>query len=175
MILRSVVVKGWAFFSSSLGIIVAIAVALGFFYWANWLWARSAIGHVCYWFLPAADAYLLNMHEGSVYIVARTGNSYEITPECTYIDLIFVIGLLIFRLWLIKRMAFPLFALIVTASIAIATAAVLRIVFSIHLHEHGISWFWSHDLVDYMIWYGSVCALILINVVPGRSTPESRS
>jgi hypothetical protein len=128
--------------------------AVTLFYSLDWLWLRQLQVNTL--------AALLGVFGHSVLAQGfelKTGTAWvTITPECTYVDWILCASPF---LW---RFGKPLSANLSRLAFLAATVSVvnlIRTLVPILVSANGGSWFWAHDLVDYLLWYPGLAAVIL--------------
>lgn len=88
------------------------------------------------------------------------GIDYSITAECLYLD--WVICVAPFAI-ITERKVGSLITVMAVTCIALLWNYI-RVCFAVYMNSNGVSWFWSHDLIDYCTWYPSVCAVSLLLV-----------
>jgi len=79
-----------------------------------------------------------------------------IEKDCTYVDLILVC---IPFTWRRRRLAINLWhSLIFIVAVIVVNFA--RVYFAIAGYVQGISWYYSHDLIDYLIYYPTIAIIV---------------
>jgi hypothetical protein len=94
--------------------------------------------------------------------------SFQVTWECLYFDVIsIVLGLLLYRVWRGWLSYVGWLNLSVIIFIVVTLLNYLRILVAARLASSGYSWFWFHDFVDYVLWYGLALCFFIISVFRG--------
>ncbi len=147
--------ESFDFWKVVLLVLLAEAVAILAFYGFEWTWLRQM--HVL-WLQTTLQA--LGSHvQTAGNLLTVDGHSFQVDPDCTYVDLILCSLPL---LWRFHRP--PATNLTVMAGFAAAVVAVnlSRVLFGVYAHTQGMSLFWAHDLVDYVLWYPTMTVVALL-------------
>jgi exosortase/archaeosortase family protein len=152
-------------------VLLAEAIAILAFYNLEWSWPRQM--HV-QWLQTTLHA--LGCHvEAADTLLTVNGHHFQIDPDCTYVDLI-ICSLPL--LWRVRRRFAANLAVLAAFAAAVLAINLGRVLYGVYAYSHGVSMFWAHDLVDYVLWYptmGIVAFLwvrslgTLVNNVPPRS------
>lgn len=121
-------------------------VAILVFYGSDWLWLRRL--HVT-WLQSTFQGLGCEVQAAGT-LLTVDGHRFQVDPDCTYVDLILCSLPL---LWRVHRR--PAANVVVMAAFATSVLVVnlVRVLFGVHGVTRGISLFWAHDFVDYLIWY----------------------
>jgi exosortase/archaeosortase len=77
------------------------------------------------------------------------GIRIRITAECTYLDLLLCVLPFTYRQEGIIR--FQIKAILIASTVWLLNT--VRVYAAIACYLEGISWYWAHDVVDYILWY----------------------
>ena len=133
----------------SIWIAVWISLGLVIFYHFEWTSFRVLIQHtVILCISSVANPVAISSTSFSLDSVI-----FEVTPECTYLDLLICLLPLCWR----ERIDFRsncIFCLSIASLICFVN--LIRLNFLVLASTHGIEWTWAHDLPDTAIWYGAL-------------------
>ncbi|MBI4325240.1 MAG: hypothetical protein HY674_08255 [Chloroflexi bacterium] len=126
--------------------LLAEGVAILAFYGLEWAWLRQM--HVL-WLQTTLQA--LGYHvETAGTLLTVEGQRFQIDPDCTYVDLILCALPL---LWRVRRRLFANLAALAGFAGAVVVVNLARVLSGVYALAQGVSLFWAHDVVDYVLWY----------------------
>ncbi len=127
-------------------VLLAEGAAILAFCGLEWGWLRQL--HVL-WLQTTLQA--LGCHvETAGTLLTIEGQRFQIDPDCTYVDLI-LCGLPL--LWRVHRRWSANLAVLAGFVGAVVVVNLARVLYGVYALAHGVSLFWAHDLVDYVLWY----------------------
>jgi hypothetical protein len=150
-------------------VLLAEAVAILAFYGFDWSGLRQL--HVL-WLHTTLQALGCPV-QTSLHSLTVNGRAFQISPDCTYVDLI-LCGLPL--LWRVRRRWSANLAVLAAYATAVALVNLARVLYGVYAFAHGVSLFWSHDVVDYILWYptlGVVALFWLRSLFPPPSRREA--
>jgi hypothetical protein len=136
-------------------VLLAEATAIAAFYGLEWIWLRSL--HVAFLqtILPALGCSV----EASGDLLTVQGHAFKIDADCTYIDLVLCSLPL---LWRVHRRRSANLAVLAGFAAGVAVVNLARVLFGVYALANGVSMFWAHDLVDYVLWYPTLGMVALL-------------
>jgi hypothetical protein len=134
--------------------LLAEGTAILAFYGLEWTWLRQL--HVL-WLHAALESLGCAVQTG-IHCLTVAGQRFQIDPECTYVDLV-VCSLPL--LWRIHRRLVANLALLAGFAAAVIAVNLGRVLLGIYTITHGVSLFWAHDVVDYLLWYPTLGMVII--------------
>jgi hypothetical protein len=151
--------------------VLAGATAILVFYGLEWSRLRQL--HVL-WLQTTLHA--LGCHvEAAGTLLTVNGHHFQNDPDCTYADLI-ICSLPL--LWRVHRRLPRNLTVLAAFAAAVLVVNLGRVLLGVYAFAHGVSLFWAHDLVDYVLWYPTMGFVALLwmqslgtlgNNVPPRS------
>ena len=135
-------------------VLLAETVAILAFYGLDWSWLRQM--HVL-WLQATLQALGCTVQTAGTLLTVQ-GQHFQIDPDCTYVDLI-VCGLPL--LWRFHRRWTANLAAMAAFAAAVVIVNFARVLYGIYAFTHGVSLFWAHDLVDYVLWYPTLAIVAL--------------
>ena len=152
--------------SSPFGAFTLLCCGLGIvaFYGADWSELQVALAASTGALFRATDHVVAQHLQG-----VRVDTFWvTMTAECTYIDWILIAGPFVWRrgpVWVnIAR------SLILVGAVTLVNFA--RVWLSVAGVLWGFSWFWSHDLVDDILWYPSLVVMIILWMAAAQRSSE---
>lgn len=125
-----------------------IGIGAIIFYSSQWYWLRQIQVTLLAWI--ASETGLPCIING---FTLTFGNwAFEITRDCTYLEWMLYAAPL---LWRDKPLLVN--TLCITAILgAVFVLNIIRSWLAIYWSVCGVPWFWAHDLLDYVAWYGTL-------------------
>jgi hypothetical protein len=144
-------------------ILSAEAFAIILFYSISWSWLRAAHALMLQAMLRLLDC---NVQSVAPFFMVEQ-HAFAVDADCTYVDLI-LCGLPL--LWRTHRNALGNFAWMVSFVAAVTLVNIPRMTLAVYVTAHGGSWFWSHDMIDHVLWYPTL-GLIAISWIRSLKLP----
>jgi exosortase/archaeosortase family protein len=129
--------------------LIALGALFIAFYSLDWLTFRYLLRDFVMFILSNTLHVLPVLHDGSPGFGIGQ-QVFVFTPECTYFDLMFMVGPL---LWSTNTTFRRNIVRIGACFIGIALVNLLRVCASIWITAQGADWFYAHDLPDYIVWW----------------------
>lgn len=123
--------------------VIISACGLGVFYLLDWMWARTLIAQIM------TSVFTLTGYQAE-YIndqILLPSLTLKISRECTYIDWFL---LAVPFVWTNQGFSRNIVNITIFA-VCIGVFNLIRIYISTACYFRGVSWFWSHDIVAYII------------------------
>jgi exosortase/archaeosortase family protein len=167
---RNVGAPARAFWLPVIFVLLAEAAAIAAFYSLEWGWLRQM--HVL-WLQTTLQA-LGCLVQTAGTLLTVNGHAFQISPDCTYVDLAICCLPL---LWRVHRRFSANLAVLAGFAAAVVVVNLLRVLYGVYAYSHGGSMFWSHDLVDYVLWYPTmgIVALLWLRSLGALCNPKPRS
>lgn len=136
-------------------VVLAEAAAIAAFYGFQWEWLRTANVACLHAILQG-----LGCHVQSIgHAMTVEGRAFVADRDCTYVDLILCSLPL---LWRVRRSLADNAAVLASFAAVVVVVNLARATLAIYVTARGGSWFWSHDMVDYVLWYPTLGAVGLL-------------
>lgn len=136
------------------GALVAEVVATCTFYGLEWNWLRELNLQLVQAALNGLGCSL----EAQDRSLTLPGRVFLITPDCTYVDLIICSFPL---LWRVRRSFIGNCGVLTLFAMAVFAVNLPRVALAVYVTANGGSLFWSHDMVDYVLWYPTLAVVAL--------------
>lgn len=141
--------------------LAALPVLFLLFYALDWMPLRVAQRDAVAWSLERMGyAPAVFVQEGSPAV--KVGNDiYFFLPECTYVDLYFMVAPF---LWVCGTTRRANALRLTVAAVVVMAVSLVRVCGMVYFNVRGMEWFYTHDLPDYFIWWPTVlvCALLAL-------------
>jgi len=139
----------------------SLGVLLAMFYAWDWMPLRVGLRDAIGWsfrvrgYNPRSFVY-----EGSPALSVE-GKVHFYSPECTYVDLLFMVVPFVWIFGATHRSNIQWLAI---ATLAIVGTNLVRCWAAVYLDVIGVSRFYAHDLPDYILWWPTVGVVVLLSL-----------
>lgn len=132
----------------------AFVLMIAAWYTLNWEWVRAPLLGVLKGIFRTIGFNVAS----SGYMLCIETKCFEVTPDCSYIDLFLCMTPFIWR----KGSLLENLTRLMMMGVIIAAIDLARLTFAIAMNVLGADWFMVHDLVDYALWYPSLTVAIVL-------------
>jgi len=139
--------------------LAALGLMVMVFYAWDWLALRETLRDAVSGFIRALGCTVADSFERGTVAMRVADKQFVISADCTYVDLFLVLAPFVWRV----RQSVQRNLLRITATVAIVSVLnFLRVGLAIYYHAQGYSWFFVHELPDYLIYYPSIAIVTLM-------------
>lgn len=146
---------GRGFWRPILLVLFLEALAVLAFYGFEWSWLRRL--HVL-WLQDVLQSLGCALQAG-LYSLTVNGREFQISRDCTYVDLI-ICGLPL--LWRGRQHWVGNLTVLAAYAGAVVLVNLIRVLYGVYAYANGVSLFLAHDFLDYLLWYPTMAILVFL-------------
>jgi hypothetical protein len=138
--------------------IAFLGVAVGLFYALDWTHMRTSQRDLIQHGLQVAGYAPVPFDYNGSPALTVGDRAHFFTAECTYADLFLIV---LPFLWVVGARRGSNALRLLAAGLIILGGNLVRSFASVYINVLGVSWFWAHDLPDYLLWWPTFLYVLL--------------